>query len=133
MIDRAHPEEFITVRTSKVGKIPFDTNGAPVVLEAWGRQIPEWKMAHHSAGETPMSPVTSEQSVIDLELIPYGSTRLRITEFPVVKAARLHFNGSVTGFPRCADSSAARQISMVSAASSRSGTGRFLRFRQWMK
>jgi len=85
IIDRAKPEESITVTTHKIRILPFDTNGASVVLKAKGRQIPQWQMEHNSAGETPMSPVVSDAPIVELELIPYGCTRLRITEFPVIE------------------------------------------------
>jgi len=33
----------------------------------------------------PESPVTSISPIEDLVLVPYGSARLRVTEFPVLK------------------------------------------------
>ncbi len=55
----------------------------PVILKVKGRLIPSWKMASASAADPPESPVQSDQPIEDLELIPYGCTRLRISEFPV--------------------------------------------------
>jgi hypothetical protein len=47
--------------------------------------LPSWSLEDHSAGETPKSPAESSEPLADLELVPYGSTRLRITEFPTLK------------------------------------------------
>jgi hypothetical protein len=55
-----------------------------VILKVRGRAIPDWKLVNNSAGDTPPSPVASNEPLVDLELIPYGCTRLRITEFPVL-------------------------------------------------
>jgi hypothetical protein len=35
-----------------------------------------------NAADPPMSPTVSSESEVDLELVPYGCTRLRISEFP---------------------------------------------------
>jgi hypothetical protein len=72
------------VTTRKPGRIPWLQADAPVVLKVKGRLTPSWQLVRNSAGETPASPVTSDQSDSALELIPYGSTRLRVTEFPVI-------------------------------------------------
>jgi DUF1680 family protein len=84
IIDPANPESSVTVEQRRPGGVPFDHDRPPVVLRAKGRQIPSWKMEKHQAGETPASPVQSSERVTDLELVPYGSTRLRITEFPLL-------------------------------------------------
>ena len=84
LIDRNAAQESIRVTTKKPGKVPFAQESAPVVLKLKGRAIPGWVLVQNSAGQTPPSPVTSDQPDAKLELIPYGSTRLRITEFPVI-------------------------------------------------
>ncbi len=84
-IDRAQPERSIQVaHVTRPGKLPFAQETAPIVLSANGRAVPEWKLVDNSAGDVPTSPVVSDQPLTKLELIPYGCTRLRITEFPVL-------------------------------------------------
>jgi hypothetical protein len=59
----------------------------PVVLKVKGRRVPGWGMKENSADNPPPSPVETAEPVTDLELVPYGCTRLRISEFPVVRRA----------------------------------------------
>jgi uncharacterized protein len=84
ILDRQRPEKSIEVATRKPGQKPFSNETAPVVLSVKGRALPDWTLADNSAGEAPGSPATSQQPVTALELVPYGCTRLRITEFPVL-------------------------------------------------
>ncbi len=85
ILDGENPAQSFEVVTNPISKIPFEHENVPVVLKGKGKMIPEWFLEKHSAGETPVSPYKSVQPVVDLELIPYGSTRMRITEFPVVE------------------------------------------------
>jgi len=84
LIDRANPEKSITVEKRKISPLPFDQQNPPVVLKAKGRLIPQWTMVKDSAGDPPVSPVTSDQPLVNVEVIPYGNTRLRVTEIPTL-------------------------------------------------
>jgi hypothetical protein len=84
IVDRENPQESFEVSLNPVSEVPFANEDAPVVLKVKAKRIPEWHLEHNSAGETPVSPVTSDQPVEEVTLIPYGNTRLRITEFPVI-------------------------------------------------
>jgi hypothetical protein len=46
--------------------------------------VPEWQMVGGSAADVPIGPVTSSEPLEQLELVPYGCTNLRITEFPLL-------------------------------------------------
>jgi hypothetical protein len=84
ILDRTNPDLSIQVETQAIGEKPFATATAPVVLKVKGKKIPAWGLVNNSAGPAPISPVKSEEAVEELTLIPYGSTRLRITEFPTI-------------------------------------------------
>lgn len=84
LVDLQNPEKSFTTEKRKISKLPFDQQNPPVVLKAKGRVLPQWVMANNSAADPPPSPVTSDQPLVDVELIPYGNTRLRVTEIPVL-------------------------------------------------
>jgi uncharacterized protein len=66
-----------------IGNTPFSPEVAPVRATVRGRRLPSWALEHNAAGDLPQSPVSSEEPVESLTLIPYGCTNLRVTEFPV--------------------------------------------------
>jgi hypothetical protein len=64
--------------------MPFSAAGAPIEIKVKGRKLPVWKLIDGSAGPLPVSPVKSSEPEETLTLIPYGSAKLRITEFPLI-------------------------------------------------
>lgn len=99
VIDRQNPK--IEMVTGKISSVPFAQRGepikaggaqeftpwqedVPIVLKARAKQVPEWGMDGANAGPVPVSPVKTDSPETVVELVPYGCTRLRISEFPTV-------------------------------------------------
>ncbi len=69
----------------EISSHPFSPEGAPVTATVKGKQLAEWGLERGSAADVPLSPVESHAPLTTLTLIPYGSTNLRVTEFPTLR------------------------------------------------
>lgn len=75
----------IEKRSWPQNNFPFTVDDAPLVIKAKAKQIPEWTIDQYSlCGELKDSPVFSNQPEVEVELIPMGCARLRISAFPVI-------------------------------------------------
>lgn len=61
--------------------------GRPPVLRASAAPLPRWTEKGNVAAQTPVLPTVDAANVVPVELIPYGGTAMRITQFPVAQVA----------------------------------------------
>jgi hypothetical protein len=67
---------------------PFTEDDVPISIETTGRQIPWWQLDKYGlVAVLPQSPVATTTSKENIELIPMGAARLRISALPVVNQA----------------------------------------------
>lgn len=80
-------EQFELIRAQwPKDNFPFTPASTPIRLKMKGKKIKEWEMDETGlCGELMDSPVSSDEPIQDITMIPMGAARLRISAFPVIK------------------------------------------------
>jgi len=88
VLDKAKPELSFTVEHKPWPKdnYPFTLNASPLMIKAKGKIISDWVIDKYGlCGLLPQNPVVTKEPVQEIELLPMGVCRLRISAFPVVE------------------------------------------------
>ena len=85
--DNELDKHFVVEKIKGDTNYPWNLENAPLQIKAKAKRIPSWQLYNEMAGPIPYSltyQLETAKEVEDIILVPYGCTRLRISQFPVV-------------------------------------------------
>lgn len=85
-INPTDPGRSISLKRQPVGDCPFSPEGSPLCAYVPARRLPQWGLERGAAAPPAKSPVETSEPVEQVELLPYGAAKLRVTELPWMRA-----------------------------------------------